>query len=162
METGLEILKHDNEAIATRHNPPKWRENEISQKILLCNFLLRGKQTIGHVYVAICLTPCYFFFVKRGDVNEMQSHAHSQLKHHIQQPLFKLTTSSLSQSQPQQTTASYFASPNINKSAHHGHQLNIRPVNSPSNSYFRQRSPRQKEKGSFVWYSFILLSLLCC
>ncbi|XP_020614715.1 synaptonemal complex protein 1-like [Orbicella faveolata] len=74
----------------------------------------------------------------------MQSQAHRQLKHHIQQPLFKLSTSSVSQSPP--TSASYFASPNVNKTAYHGHQLNIRPVNSPSNTYFRQNNPRQKEK----------------
>ncbi|CAH3104597.1 unnamed protein product [Pocillopora meandrina] len=75
----------------------------------------------------------------------MQSHAHSQLRHHIQQPLFKLTNS-LSQSQTHSTTASQFVSPTVNKSPYHGHQLNIRPVNSPSNSYFRPKSPRQKEK----------------
>ena len=83
----------------------------------------------------------------------MQSHAHSQLRHHIQQPLFKLTNS-LSQSQTHSTTASQFVSPTVNKSPYHGHQLNIRPVNSPSNSYFRPKSPRQKEKGKFICYNF--------
>lgn len=89
--------------------------------------------------------PCQFNFTKIGDILEMQSHAHSQLKHHIPQPLFKLTTSSVSH--PPLTSGSYFASPNVNKSASHGHQLNIRPVNSPSSTYFRPNTPRQKEKG---------------
>jgi len=84
----------------------------------------------------------------------MQSHAHSQLKHHIQQPLFKLSTSSVSQSPP--TPASYFASPNVSKTAYHGHQLNIRPVNSP-NTYLRPNNPRQKEKGS-CWICFFFNS----
>ncbi|XP_068711308.1 synaptonemal complex protein 1-like [Montipora foliosa] len=75
----------------------------------------------------------------------MQSHSHSQLKHHIPQPLFKLTTSSGVCNSPL-TSSSYFASPNGNKSASHGHQLNIRPVNSLSSSYFRPSTPRQKEK----------------
>ncbi|KAJ7379270.1 Synaptonemal complex protein 1 [Desmophyllum pertusum] len=74
----------------------------------------------------------------------MQSHAHSQLKHHIPQPLFKLTTSPVSHSP--QTSSSYFASPNVNKSAYHGHQMNIRPVNSPSNTYFRQTLQGRKKK----------------
>lgn len=89
--------------------------------------------------------PCQFNFTKIGDILEMQSHAHSQLKHHIPQPLFKLTTSSVSHSPL--TSGAYFASPNVNKSASHGHQLNIRPVNSPSSNYFRPNTPRQKEKG---------------
>ncbi|PFX31525.1 Synaptonemal complex protein 1 [Stylophora pistillata] len=104
------------------------------------------------IYFAICgfliVGKCSFFSPYIGDVNEMQSHAHSQLKHHIQQPLFKLTTNSIPQSHTHQATASPSPclSPNFNKSPYHGHLLNIRPMNSPSNSYFRPKSPRQKEK----------------
>lgn len=78
----------------------------------------------------------------------MQSHAHNQLKHNIQQPLFKLTTSSASHSPL--TSSSYFASPI--KSVSHGHQLNIRPVNSPSSNYFRPNTPRQKERGDQIQF----------
>lgn len=82
----------------------------------------------------------------------MQSHAHNQLKHHIQQPLFKLTTSS---APSPQTSSSYFASPI--KSVSHGHQLNIRPVNSPSSNYFRPNTPRQKERGDQIqFFQYIL------
>ena len=115
-------------------------------------------------YVAILVSlriqvtrQCYFGFAKRGDIYEMQSHAHNQLKHHISQPLFKLTTSSVSHSPI--TSGSYFASPN--KSASHGHQLNIRPVNSPSNNYFRPSTPRQKEKGDLYKFKFILTITIC-
>lgn len=73
----------------------------------------------------------------------MQSHAYNQLKHHIPQPLFKLTTSSVCPS----PSSSCLSSPNGSRSASHGNQLNIRPVNSPSSSYFRPSTPRQKEKG---------------
>ncbi|XP_015760651.1 PREDICTED: uncharacterized protein LOC107339830 [Acropora digitifera] len=72
----------------------------------------------------------------------MQSHAYNQLKHHIAQPVFKLTTSSVCPS----PSSSYLSSPNGSKSTPHGNQLNIRPVNSPSSSYFRPSTPRQKEK----------------